>query len=62
MRLVFEQKAWELGSNVEHIDRKRFVKSVKKNLVSLVMMRHDFGVFLDPGLPIYASIANYIQE
>lgn len=46
-KLIFEEKSWEIASNMDMLNRLQFCKLVTKNLLYMLHARRYFGVNLD---------------
>ena len=46
-KLIFEEKTWEIASNMDMINRFHFCKVVTKNLLYLIHARRHFGLHID---------------
>ena len=63
-KLIFEEKTWEIASNMDMINRFAFCKVVTKNLLLLVHARRHFGLTLDlnSNTSILDAVMNHIEE
>ena len=43
-KLIFEEKTWEIASNMDMVNRLQLCKMVTKNLLHLIHARRHFGI------------------
>ena len=63
-KLIFEEKTWEIASNMDMLNRQQLCKLVTKNLLYLLHARKYFGINLDlEGNPsIVGALKRYVKE
>ena len=63
-KLVFEEKTWEIASNMDMVNRFQLCKMVTKNLLYLVHARRHFGITLDLNqhTSIIEAVTTHIKE
>ena len=61
-KLIFEEKTWEIASNMDMVNRFHLCKMVTKNLLYLIHARRHFGLVLDlnQNTSIVDSVMTYI--
>ena len=63
-KLIFEEKTWEIASNMDMVNRQQVCKLVTKNLLYLLHARRYFGINLDldANHSIVDCVKRYVKE
>ena len=63
-KLIFEEKTWEIASNMDMVNRFQLCKMVTKNLLYLLHARKHYGITLnlDSNTSIVDAMAKHIKQ
>ena len=64
-KLIFEEKTWEIASNMDMVNRLQLCKMVTKNLLYLIHARRHFGITdldLDSNTSVVDAMKQHIKK